>query len=868
MGSGHFLVEACSFMAEKLYEACRLCDEKAMELERKWEKEKDSKIKENINKEINIWRDRILELPDPDDEIMSYLPSSAPEAWRSGLSQNKALALCKRLVAIHCLYGVDKNLLAVELAKLSLWLETQSEGLPLTFLDHRLILGDSITGPFFEHLLKYPGSQESLEGIFLVGIQEKLEEAFKNGLMEICELEKSIGINLSDIENKKISKEKLENTLLPFKVLAAAWAGGVMLGQNGCDDFEYGKLAKKITEDGKLPDDINSRKLLVMISKGLGIEEEELNFQEILERVKQGKIIPALPYDLTFPEVFFELTDVGLKRKGFDVVLGNPPWDKMLPAVNEFLARYDLKIFEGKTRYERKKVIDRILSSSDILVKYKSYISNFREKELIIGSLYHSQQIEVNGEMTIGKQDLFRLFVERTIMVSNSLSMVGLVLPSAFHNSESATGIRKLLIENKWLTKCIGFINKKKFFEISPGFKFDLIVVSRKNELSYINAIFNLEEDIYLFSDVKELEFLRYKYDFIFKSGGAYFSLLELSSVIDLEIIQLCFLSGVSFKTIASLYNIKFGRELNMSDDSWRFVRTERLSSVKFDPRIWDNDHYPTLKNKYIPLHEKGTFDKYNDLIQDYPRYCVELTNMLDKLNLLKSAKYYRFICRAAIHASEKYKSVFCIIPPGVTSGHSANTEKSPWERPNYLALIITAIANSFSFDYMAHTFVGLNFSQFIFNRIPFPKHISLNNIIAHSVLRLVSNHVGFEYLWKEQLGNIWREPNKKTFIWPVLETEEERWNVRSAIDAVVADAYGLNREQYEHILKSFDRASGPNPYTVICLEKYDELKKIGLEKYARKYDPYWDIPLNEELPSPVIEIPLSKEEETQQNMF
>lgn len=868
MGSGHFLVSACSFIAEKLYEACRLCDEKAMELERKWEKEKDFKIKENINKEINFWRDRILELPDPDDEMIRYLPSSAPESWRSGLSQNKALALCKRLIAVHCLYGVDKNLLAVELAKLSLWLETQSEGLPLTFLDHRLILGDSITGPFFEHLLKYPGSQESLEGIFLVGIQEKLKEVFKNALIEISELEKSIGIDISDIENKKTSKEKLEDTLLPFKVLAAAWAGGVMLGQQGCDDLEYSKLAKTIAEKGNLPENIGSRKLLMMISKGLDIEEEELSFQEILERIEQGEIIPALSYDLTFPEVFFELTEDGLKRRGFDIVLGNPPWDKMLPAVNEFLAGYDLKIFEGKTRYERKKLIDRILSSSNILAKYKSYISNFREKELIIGSLYHSQQIEVDGEMTIGKQDLFRLFIERAIMVSNSFSMVGLVAPSAFHNSESATGIRKLLIANKWLTKCIGFVNKKKFFEISSGFKFDLIVLSRKNELSYINAIFNLEEDIYLFSDVIEPKFLRYKFDFISNTGGAYFSLLELGSVIDLKIIQLCFSSGVSFKTIASLYNIEIGRELNMSDDSWRFVRTERLFPFKFDPRIWDNDYYPTLKKKYIPLHEKGTFDKYNDLIQDYPRYCVKLTNMLDKLNLLKNAKYYRFICRAAIHASEQHKSVFCIIPPGVTSGHSANTEKSPWERPNYLALIITAISNSFSFDYMAHAFVGLNFSQFIFNRIPFPKHIFLNSFIAHSVLRLVSNHVGFKYLWKEQLGNIYRESNKKPFTWPVLETEEERWNVRSAVDAVVADAYRLNREQYEHILKSFDRASGPNPYMGVCLEKYDELKKIGIEKFTKKYDPYWDIPLNEELPKPVIEITLPKEEKTQQSMF
>ena len=83
-----------------------------------------------------------------------YLPSHSPEGELSGLSESRALALCRRLVAVHCLYGVDKNPLAVELAKLALWLESYAEGLPLTFMDHRLICGDSLTGPFFEHLLQ------------------------------------------------------------------------------------------------------------------------------------------------------------------------------------------------------------------------------------------------------------------------------------------------------------------------------------------------------------------------------------------------------------------------------------------------------------------------------------------------------------------------------------------------------------------------------------------------------------------------------------------------------------------------------------------------------------------------------------------
>jgi hypothetical protein len=91
-GSGHFLVESCRHLGEALLTACRLCDERGL-------------------------HDRIAALPDPDETIAAYLPSR-------GFSEPRARAICRRLVAVNCLYGCDRNKLAVELAKLSLWLES------------------------------------------------------------------------------------------------------------------------------------------------------------------------------------------------------------------------------------------------------------------------------------------------------------------------------------------------------------------------------------------------------------------------------------------------------------------------------------------------------------------------------------------------------------------------------------------------------------------------------------------------------------------------------------------------------------------------------------------------------------------------
>jgi len=141
---------------------------------------------------------------------------------------------------------------------------------------------------------------------------------------------------------------------------------------------------------------------------------------------------------------------------------------------------------------------------------------------------------------------------------------------------------------------------------------------------------------------------------------------------------------------------------------------------------------------------------------------------------------------------------------------------------------------------------------------MPLPTSVS-STIFAHTALRLTCNHSGYEPLWREQVGDAWREEGKEPFTWPVLEGDDERWEVRAAIDAVVADAYGLSRDQYEHVLSTFSHKSYPKA-PQLCLAKFDELQHLGLDAFTRKYDPYHDIPLNENLPQPVIDLPIPEE--------
>ena len=71
----------------------------------------------------------------------------------------------------------------------------------------------------------------------------------------------------------------------------------------------------------------------------------------------------------------------------------------------------------------------------------------------------------------------------------------------------------------------------------------------------------------------------------------------------------------------------------------------------------------------------------------------------------------------------------------------------------------------------------------------------------------------------------------------------------------MVAHAYGLTRDQYAHVLSTFSHSSYQDAPRQ-CLANFDELQSLGLAAFTQKHDPYWNIPLNENLPQPVIDLP------------
>jgi hypothetical protein len=254
MGSGHFLIRACQFLAEQ--------------------------IATNPNA-----RDPDADRLSADESLLTY--------W-------------KRKIVERCLYGVDRNPMAVELAKLALWLETVAVNQPLTFLDHHLRPGDSLVGAAVEDLGSLPDAPPIMSNVFEQQVKGRLPALLK--AMEMIR-----GVPSDTIEHVK-EKEKLyrrtfEPTRDPFRRAAHVW----------CSTF-FLPADRAVTLD-------QYRSVLETLDKPVKLKAllEQEPYAGAIAACGPGGAA-AFHWELEFPEVFFG--DAGVRADGgFDAIIGNPPYD-------------------------------------------------------------------------------------------------------------------------------------------------------------------------------------------------------------------------------------------------------------------------------------------------------------------------------------------------------------------------------------------------------------------------------------------------------------------------------------------------------------------------------------------------------------
>jgi hypothetical protein len=693
MGSGHFLIEACRFLGDKLYEACRLCDDKALAAERRADKANKAD-KEKSLVEASKWRQRILDLPDPDDELVKYLPSRSPEGEESGFSQQRAEALCRRLVATHCLYGVDKNPLAVELAKLSLWLESHAEGMPLTFLDHRLVSGDSLTGPFWDKLAFRPGDpNEPVEGLFNQGLSLKLAQALGDAIGYVRRLEATVGITVAEMREKEAVKAKLDQALVPFRVAAAAWSGGVMLGPEHCDDHAYADLLQNIVNTATLPERIQSELLRRMIARGMGIEDVPSEREKLCAAVTSGICIPALSYDLSFPEVFYP-TGVAHGRRGFHAVLGNPPWEGLDTSNKEFYAAFDFGIFDCTSDAETQDLIDRLRQNPVIEDARKHYDGVVDSYKTVSAVFFRFVNRSASGA-SAATPDMYQCFAERSTQLASNVGRIGMVFPSSLHANDGATGIRELFLKHNQLHHCYSFENRKKLFEIDSRFKFATVQLKCGAPTAKFSCAFYLHDDGWLFEDDKGDRLLTYDLPFLTTTTGSALNFLELRSQLSVPIALAMYRAKErSFGELRNEWNVFPTEELHTSKQRHR---TQPISNLK--RHVTDDLRKPQVlsslvRDGILPVCKGEHFHQFDPFWEEGPNTFTTVLAMRGKDVRVKASRYFRFVIRQQASSTNERTVITFLSVPGLLYLHypSAILGCAQTNRPSRLSLFATAI--------------------------------------------------------------------------------------------------------------------------------------------------------------------------------
>ncbi len=297
-GSGAFLVQVCIYLALRLLEA--------------WE-EAEKRVQGSP---------RIT----PYGEVSKGLP----DEQLVPLDRQERLIYARRLVAERCVYGVDKNPLAVEMAKLSLWLLTLAKDKPFTFLDHAIRCGDSLVGlSSSDQLLRFSMTENAKVRPLMEQQRQQIEKRLQATMLLRKQIETQPSNTPQDIERKTVMLANVEDQTKRLRyaadmLLAATW---------------------EAKSGGELESALNGM-LAEVEYKFKDLPTEQLE-GEANSRLRKAGIVSRFHWPMEFPEVFID-------KGGFDAFIGNPPFagkNGILATHGSQYLKYVQTVFEGSHGY-------------------------------------------------------------------------------------------------------------------------------------------------------------------------------------------------------------------------------------------------------------------------------------------------------------------------------------------------------------------------------------------------------------------------------------------------------------------------------------------------------------------------------------
>jgi hypothetical protein len=681
---------------------------------------------------------------------------------------NEGEAWCKRRIIERCLFGVDLNPTAVQLAQVALWIESLAGDRPLSFFAHHIRPGNSLLGTWLERLHAPPHP----------ALDDKKGKD-QGGLFEV--------------QVKNLIREAIDERLLIDKPLPPE------IRKDTPGEYEYKtdrlKRADQILENAKLLFDLRSAAAFIPEIWGAWstlLSTEDVagharkqkwwaRFEELCRRDdRSGDGQRFFHWELEFPEVFFG------DRRGFDVIVGNPPWDKVLPDRKEFYGRNDIFI-RALAGNELDQRIRELHELNPLLAdQFKTYETRVKT---VMQMLRGGGDFPLSeGRTQAAHEDLSKYFADRSIQVVRMGGSVGLLLPSVFYNGDGCTTLRKWLLQEAQIVSVFGFENRHKLFPIDSRYKFACFVWRReKSTVRQFQAIF-MRHDVRELLDEKSVQTVTITAEEVEKLSPESYAFLEYRGPRDQEIIHKMYRncvtladdSGESWRTKfiswrahEMIFNASEDKDLWTDPDVTKFFAPEIVLGKKVEDALQLLKAMQTAG--FMPVYEGKHVEQF----------VFGMKPIRWWLNREQArAKYGRepyggpfLVYRETASNTNQRTCIAAILPKDSTAAHTLSVMLTDGVEPGAAATVL----NSFCFDYALRLRTAGTHISFTYMRpMPVPQASVTNSL----------PRVATVCAWEHGIERITE----------LKEHWESLWDANKA----VAKAYGLNASDFEHILNSF----------------------------------------------------------------
>lgn len=731
-----------------------------------------------------------------------------------------------RRVVGHCLYGVDINPLAVELCKVSLWLEAVVPGQPLAFLDSHIQHGNALYGTTPE-LMKNGIPDKAWKAI--EGDDRKSANTLKKANRITGQHNLDGQWSTSDTETQEILKDHtaLEATAdtdlnaLRSKeqrwrefLASAAYRHQKLVADSWCAAFVWPKEPGDSTTAAPVND--------IWIPFRLGLEKFSDRTTEITDRLSAEHAF--LHWHLAFPGVW--------EKGGFDVLLGNPPWERIKIQEKEFFAVHDADIANATNAAARKEMIAELPFKGRTDLGARRLWEKWSLASRASQGLSHF--VRASGRYPLcGKGDIntYALFAEHNRSALNSGGRAGFIVPTGIATDATTQEYFRSLVEKQQLFAFYSFENEEFVFPaVHHAFRFALITIDASCTSPQAQLVFF----------ARQINALR-EPDRRFSLTATDFSTLNPNTKtcptfrskrdadINLAIYRKVGVLWRENDKEGNPWGLRFMRMLDMANDSGLFRERPDLEAAGWESRgneyvLEDERLLPLIEAKMVHHfdHRFGTYEGQSDAqkkqgklpeLNDVqhadphrvtrPRYWVSRAEVDERLEEVWDREWllgWRDICR-----STDKRTVIASLLPRVAVGHKLPLIFSVTRGQSIAALYANLC--SFALDYCARQKVGgTSLTYFIVKQLPvlspatylkpppWRKVTTCGEWLLPRVLELTYT--------AHDLAPFARDCSYKgpPFRWEA----DRRFLVRSELDAAFFHLYGISRDDVDHIMNSF----------------------------------------------------------------